>query len=45
MKIAKIVDFFLFVYSWDNGETEKLSPWDMEPIDESREYLVVSNHK
>lgn len=26
--------------SWDNGETEKLSPWDMEPIDESRKYFV-----
>lgn len=22
--------------SWDNGETERLSPWDMEPVNEER---------
>lgn len=22
--------------SWDNGETERLSPWDMEPVDQNR---------
>ena len=21
-----------FPSSWDNGDTEKMSPWDMEPI-------------
>lgn len=21
-----------FLFSWDNGDTEKMSPWDMEPI-------------
>lgn len=21
-----------FSFSWDNGDTEKMSPWDMEPI-------------
>lgn len=26
-----IVFFFI---RWDNGETEKLSPWDVEPIPE-----------
>ena len=23
---------FVFFFSWDNGEVEKISPWDMEPI-------------
>lgn len=31
-----IVDFdntrFCVFTRWDNGETEKLSPWDVEPI-------------
>ena len=27
--------------AWDNGETEKMSPWDLEPIDESREYSRI----
>lgn len=21
-----------FFLSWDNGDTEKMSPWDMEPV-------------
>ena len=25
---------FIFFIRWDNGETEKLSPWDVEPIPE-----------
>lgn len=28
--------FMCFSIRWDSGETEKMSPWDMEPIDESR---------
>ena len=36
-----IKDLFIFNvlhFSWDNGECEKLSPWDMEPIDEQSKY-------
>ncbi|UYV80695.1 BRWD3 [Cordylochernes scorpioides] len=25
-----------FNVTWDNGETEKMSPWDFEPVDEDR---------
>lgn len=28
--------FMCFQIRWDSGETERMSPWDMEPIDESR---------
>lgn len=28
--------FMCFLIRWDSGETEKMSPWDMEPIDEHR---------
>lgn len=28
--------FMCFRVRWDNGEFEKMSPWDMEPIDENR---------
>lgn len=28
--------FMCFNVRWDNGEYESMSPWDMEPIDESR---------
>lgn len=28
--------FMCFNVRWDNGEFESMSPWDMEPIDESR---------
>lgn len=28
--------FSCFQIRWDSGETEKMSPWDMEPIDNSR---------
>jgi hypothetical protein len=24
--------------AWDNGEQEKMSPWDLEPIDDDRKY-------
>lgn len=26
--------FFFLSHRWDNGEREKMSPWDMEPIPE-----------
>ncbi|KAF2360852.1 Bromodomain, partial [Trinorchestia longiramus] len=29
--------FMTYFVTWDNGETEKLSPWDMEPIGEVAE--------
>lgn len=28
--------FMCFHVRWDNGEIEKMSPWDLEPIDEER---------
>ena len=28
--------FMCFHVRWDNGEVEKMSPWDLEPIDEER---------
>lgn len=28
--------FMCFAIRWDSGETERMSPWDMEPIDSSR---------
>ncbi|XP_014221198.1 bromodomain and WD repeat-containing protein 3 isoform X1 [Trichogramma pretiosum] len=28
--------FLCFTVRWDNGETECMSPWDLEPIDETR---------
>ena len=27
---------------WDNGETEDMSPWDMEPVDSSRKFSDLS---
>nr|XP_022292305.1 bromodomain and WD repeat-containing protein 3-like isoform X1 [Crassostrea virginica] len=27
--------FQCFMVNWDNGETERLSPWDMEPVDQN----------
>ena len=27
--------FQCFNVAWDNGEFEKMSPWDLEPIDEN----------
>ena len=27
-----------FFFSWDNGECERMSPWDLEPIDEDSKY-------
>ncbi len=31
----------LCAFSWDNGENEKMSPWDLEPLDAGRELAVV----
>lgn len=28
--------FQCFIVAWDNGETERMSPWDFEPIDGNR---------
>ncbi|BFZ25162.1 hypothetical protein BsWGS_28200 [Bradybaena similaris] len=33
--------FQCFTVQWDNGEYEKISPWDMEPIDPKRKPAVV----
>ena len=30
-------------FSWDNGEIEKMSPWDLEPVDDSRKLLIYSD--
>ena len=30
---------FLLSYRWDNAEREHLSPWDLEPISDSRKFL------
>ena len=30
-------DLVYWFFRWDNGETEKMSPWDLEPIDEDSE--------
>lgn len=35
-KIYCTMMIICFYFSWDNGEMEKLSPWDMEPIDPDR---------
>lgn len=33
-------------FSWDNGDTEKMSPWDMEPIpDDGRSHGWRTQHK
>lgn len=34
-----IENLHCFIFSWDNGDTEKMSPWDMEPIPDDGEYL------
>lgn len=26
---------------WDNGEYEKMSPWDLEPINEQSKYFYL----
>lgn len=31
--------FMCFKVRWDNGEVERMSPWDLEPIDMDREYF------
>lgn len=30
----------MFLSRWDNGETEKLSPWDVEPIGDDGESFL-----
>lgn len=30
----------LYFTRWDNGECEKMSPWDMEPIPEEGQYYM-----
>lgn len=32
-----------FPSSWDNGDTEKMSPWDMEPIPEDGKSLEYAH--
>lgn len=27
-----LLSYPCFFLSWDNGDTEKMSPWDMEPV-------------
>lgn len=34
-----IENLHYFIFSWDNGDTEKMSPWDMEPIPDDGGYL------
>lgn len=34
--------FMCFRVRWDNGEYERMSPWDLEPIDESSMYEVFT---
>lgn len=33
--------FMCYEISWTNGEQERMSPWDMEPIDDSRTYYRI----
>ncbi|XP_037519900.1 bromodomain and WD repeat-containing protein 3 [Rhipicephalus sanguineus] len=33
--------FQCFIVTWDNGETERMSPWDFEPIECNREELPI----
>lgn len=33
----------VFSSSWDNGDTEKMSPWDMEPIPDDGRSLKYSH--
>lgn len=35
--------FMCFRVRWDNGEYEKMSPWDLEPIDENSMYKIFGN--
>ena len=39
--LAEFQDSLFMCYRvlWDNGERERLSPWDMEPIDENSKYI------
>lgn len=42
--LAEFQDSLFMCYRvlWDNGERERLSPWDMELIDENSKYLPQS---
>lgn len=33
--------FMCYRVLWDNGEEERLSPWDMEPIDENSKLRIL----
>lgn len=33
--------FVFFFFRWDNGESEKMSPWDMEPIHDEGKCVCV----
>lgn len=37
-----VFNFGLCHYSWDNGENERMSPWDLEKVDEEREYIFIA---
>lgn len=34
--------FLSYEIRWENGEQEKMSPWDFEPIDENRKFFYES---
>lgn len=40
--LAEFQDSLFMCYRvlWDNGERERLSPWDMEPIDEQSKHII-----
>jgi bromodomain and WD repeat domain-containing protein 1/3 len=33
--------FMCFRVRWDNGEYERMSPWDLEPVDEDSKFIVL----
>lgn len=32
--------FMCYEIRWNNGEQERMSPWDMEPVDPDRKFLL-----
>lgn len=34
-------EFLSYEVRWDGGETEPMSPWDLEPIREDRKFPIV----
>lgn len=34
--------FMVYEIGWNNGEQERMSPWDMEPIDPESKYVLKS---